>query len=449
MAIFDEFFNPNSIAVIGASGNPEKIGHIILENLKHSFKGELYPINPGLTEILGLEAYSSVKEVEGKIDLAIVAVPAEIVKDVVNDCIKKKIKGVIIISSGFSEIGEKEREKALEKLKGKIRIIGPNCLGVFVPNKLDMLFLDKKKLKRPHDGSIGIITDSGAIGGALLDLASNEGIGISKFASIGNKIDVDEVDLLKYLGKDVDTRSIAIYLESTSRGTDLIKEAKKINKPIIAFKAGKTQEGGEAVASHTGALSGSGKVFSVAFKQSGIIEASSIEDLFDYSKVLSTQPALTGKKIAVITDGGGFGIICVDALVKNGFEVNEFSKETQKKLKKLLPDYGILKNPVDLTGNADTEMYQKAIDIVMKDKDVDGVIVVTLFQLPGIGDDIINVLRDAKMHGKPFVVCATGGEYTLERTRRLEKFGIPVYPTPLRAANALKCLLEYGNISKK
>jgi len=448
MAIFDEFFSPTSIAVIGASGNPEKIGHIILENLKHSFNGELYAINPSITEVLGLEAYPTVKDVEEKIDLAVIAVPAETVKEVVNDCIKKKVKGVIIISSGFSETGEKEREKELEKLSKNIRIIGPNCLGTFVPNHIDMLFLDKKKLKRPPLGSIGIITDSGAIGGALLDLASNEGIGISKFASIGNKVDIDEIDLLRYLGKDIDTRCIAMYLESTDRGTDLIKVGKKIKKPIIAFKAGKTAEGGDAVASHTGALAGSGKIYSTAFKQSGIKEADSIEDVFDYSKILSTQPALKGKKIAVITDGGGFGILCVDALIKNKFEVQDLSKGTQKRLKKLLPDFGIFKNPVDLTGNANTEMYQKALDIVLKDNDVDGAIVVTLFQLPGVGDDIVEVLRDMKMHGKPFVVCAVGGQYTLDRTRKLERFGVPVYPTPYRAVRAMNCLFEYGQIKK-
>ena len=448
MAIFDEFFNPTSIAVIGASGDPEKIGYIILENIKHSFNGEIYPINPNITEILGLEAYDTVKDVEEKIDLAVIAVPAEIVKEVVNDCIKKKIKGVIIISSGFSEIGEKEREKELEKLKTKIRIIGPNCIGTFVPNRLDMLFLDKKKLKRPPEGSIGIITDSGAVGGVLMDISANEGIGISKFASIGNKVDVDQVDLMRYLGKDVDTRCIVMYLESIERGTDMIKAARKISKPIVAFKAGKTKEGVDAVASHTGAMAGQGDVYSSAFRQAGMIEAETLEDIFDYSKVLSSQPQLKGKKIAVVTDGGGFGIMTVDSLVKYGFEVNDLSTGIQKKLKRILPEFGSFKNPVDLTGSVDTEMYQKVLDVLMKDNDIDGIVCITLFQLPGLEDSVVEALRDAKMHGKPLVVCSAGGQYTLERVRRLERYGVPVYPSPERAARAMKCLIDYNSIKK-
>jgi len=448
MVIFDEFFNPTSIAVIGASGNPDKIGYIILENIKHSFKGELYAINPNINEILGLKAYDSVNDVEEKIDLAVVAVPAELVKEVVNDCVKKEIKGVIIISSGFSESGEIEREKELEKLKDKIKIIGPNCIGTYVPNHLDMLFLDKKKLKRPPEGSIGIITDSGAVGGILMDMAAHEGIGISKFASIGNKVDVDQVDLMQYLGKDVDTRCIVMYLEATERGSDMIKVAKRITKPIVAFKAGKTKDGAEAVVSHTGAMAGQGHVYSSAFKQGGIIEAETLEDIFDYSKVLSSQPQLKGKRIAVVTDGGGFGIMTTDSLVKYGFEVNDFSNGVQKKLKRILPDFGSFKNPVDLTGSVDTEMYQKVLDILMKDNDIDGIVAITLFQLPGLDDSVIEALRDSKMHGKPLVVCSAGGQYTLDRVRRLERFGVPVYPSPERAARAMNCLFNYHELKK-
>ncbi len=449
MAILDVFFSPDSIAVIGASRTPGKIGYTILENIKHSFQGEIYPINPNASEILGLEVFSNVKEVEEKIDLAVIALPAEMVESAVQDCIKKKVKGVIIISSGFSEIGEKQRELDLEKFRKKLKIIGPNCIGTFVPNDLDMLFLDKKKLKRPPEGSIGLITHSGAVGSALIDLASNESVGISKFASIGNKVDVDEVDLLKYLGKDVQTRCIALYLESTERGLELIEAAKKISKPIVAFKAGKTEKGGEAVASHTGHLAGSGEIFSTALKQANIIEAETLEDIFDYSKVLSSQPSLKGKKIAIVTDGGGLGIIAADSAVKHGFEVPDLSKEIQNKLKKILPNYATYTNPVDLTGDATTERYERTLEAVMNDKDIDGVICIVLFQIPTLEDDIIDVLKDTKIHGKPFVVCATGGQYTLDRARKLERFGVPVYSTPDRAVRAMKCLLEYGKIAKK
>jgi len=337
----------------------------------------------------------------------------------------------------------------LEKLKNKIRIIGPNCIGTFVPNELDMLFLDRKKLKRPSEGSIGFITHSGAVGSALLDMASNEGVGISKFASIGNRIDVDEVDLLEYLGKDVETRCIVLYLESTERGSELINVAKKIKKPIIALKAGKTEKGGEAVVSHTGALAGSGNIYSTAFRQAGIIETNNIEDIFDCAKALSTQPVLKGKKIAILTNGGGLGIITTDLAIDNGLEIAELSKETSKALKKVLPSYASPNNPVDITGDADTARYEKAIEILMKDKEIDGVICITLFQTPTLEDDIIEVLKDSKMYGKPFIVCATGGEYTFERAKKLERFGVPVYSTPQRAVKAMRCLLDYGKVLKR
>ncbi len=449
MANLDVFFSPKSIAVIGASRTAGKIGNVILENLKHSYKGELYPINPNITEILGLEVFPNVGSVENKIDLAIIAIPAEHVKGAIEECIKKKIRGVVIISSGFAEIGDKKRELELQKLKEKIRIIGPNCIGTFVPNVLDMMFLDKKKLKRPTDGSIGFISQSGAVGSALIDLIANEGIGISKFASIGNKIDVNETELIEFFGKDVQTRCIALYLESIDNGADFINAARKVKKPIVAFKAGKTKKGGEAAASHTGALAGSGEIYSTAFKQAGIIEAETMEEIFDYSKALSSQTMLKDGKIAVITNGGGLGIVATDAAVKAGLDVINFSKETQNKLKKLLPSYSTPSNPVDLTGDANTERFRKAIDVVMNDKEVSGAVIITLFQTPMLDDDILDVLRDAKISGKPFVVVATGGDYTTERAKKLEKIGIPVYQTPERAVKAMKCLLDYGKITSQ
>jgi acyl-CoA synthetase (NDP forming) len=365
------------------------------------------------------------------------------------ECIKKKIAGVVIISSGFSEIGEKGKELELEKLKKSIRILGPNCIGTFVPNVMDMMFLDRKRLKRPPDGSTGLITQSGAVGSALIDLASNEGIGISKFASIGNKVDIDEVELLEYFNKDVQTRCIALYIESIKRGKDFINVCKKITKPIVVFKAGKTQKGNEAVLSHTGAMAGSGEVYSSAFKQAGIIEAESVEDIFDFSKILSSQPNLKDGKIAIITNGGGFGVIATDYAIKNGLEIVKLSKETESSLKKFLPKYATTNNPVDLTGDANSERYRRAIEAVMKDKEVSGVICIALFQIPTLEDDIIDVLGDSKIHGKPIVVCATGGAYTMERVKKLEKMGIPVYATPERAVRAMKILYEHGKISKK
>jgi acetyl coenzyme A synthetase (ADP forming)-like protein len=448
----EKFFNPTSIAVIGASRTPGKIGFTILENLKLSFKGNLYPINPNAGEILGLTSYSSVLDVEEPIDLGIIVVPVEIVSDVLLECKKKKIRANIIISSGFSEIGEKERELDLKKIikKSKMRVIGPNCIGVY-KRDLDMIFFPRKRLKRPPMGSISFITQSGAFGSILLDTMAHNGVGVSKFISIGNKVDVNEIDLINYLEKDLKTRCIAIYLESISDGSEFIKTAKKVvkKKPIVVFKAGKTEKGSEAVASHTGSMAGEAEIYSAAFKQAGIIEAETSDEIFDFSKVLANQPILKDNKIAIVTDGGGFGIVATDAAIRYGLELPELEESSIKALKKNIPEYGIAKNPVDLTGDATVERYKKALEIVLNDKNVSGVVVIALMQIPTLTDEIVDVLRDAKAIGKPIVVCSAGSDYVIERNRKLEKYGIPAYPTPERAVKALSILHEYGKILKR
>ena len=319
------FFNPSSIAIVGASRTPGKLGYSILENLKITFAGKLYPINPQATEILGLNAFPSILSVPEQIDLAVIVVPAESVKNVLSECVKKKVKAGIIISSGFSEIGEKERELELKSIiKGKMRVIGPNCVGIFQKG-MDMLFFPRERLKRPPDGHISHITQSGAVGSILMDVIAAEGVGVAKFISIGNKVDVDEVDLLGYLEKDVATRAIALYVESIARGKEFVDLAKRIvkKKPIVCLKAGKTAKGQEAVLSHTGAMAGPANIYSAAFKQSGVIEAQTTEELFDLSKALANQPPLADNRIAVVTDGGGYGILATDAAVRAGLQLHQ------------------------------------------------------------------------------------------------------------------------------
>lgn len=448
----NKFFNPSSIAVIGASRTPGEIGYTILENLKFSFKEKIYPINPNAGEILGLTSFASVLDIEEPIDLAIIAVPSDIVKDVLLECKQKKIGAVVIISSGFSEIGEKEKELELKNIlkNSKTRVIGPNCIGVYQKD-MDMIFFPRNKLKRPNSGSISFITQSGAFGSVLLDIMAYNGIGVSKFISIGNKMDVNEIDLIGYLEKDLKTRCIAIYMESVSDGEEFIKVAKRTvkSKPIVVFKAGKTEKGNEAVASHTGSLAGSAEVYSAAFKQAGIIEAKDSEEIADFSKALSNQPVLKDKKIVIVTDGGGFGIVAADAAAKYGLELADLDDSTVKALKKALPDYGTAKNPVDLTGDADTERYQKAMDAVLNDKNVSGVVCIALMQLPTMSDDIVNVIRDCKAVGKPITVCSAGSEYVIEKNRKLEMYGVPVYPSPERAVKAMRALYDYGQVLKK
>ncbi|MEM7821089.1 MAG: CoA-binding protein, partial [Candidatus Aenigmatarchaeota archaeon] len=385
------------------------------------------------------------------IDLAVIATPAETVTNIVIECIKKKIKAAIIISSGFSEIGEKERELELKNIsKGKIRIIGPNCVGIYQKG-MDMLFFPRERLKRPADGFISHITQSGAVGSTLLDVIASEGVGIAKFVSIGNKVDVDEIELLDFLEKDVATRAIALYIETINRGKEFVDITKRVvkKKPIVVLKAGKTSKGQEAVLSHTGALAGPAEIYSAAFRQAGIIEAKNTEEMFDYSKALANQPPLADNRIAIVTDGGGYGILATDAAIQTGLELPQLSDSTIKTLKSFLPPHAIAKNPVDLTGDATTERYQQTLEAVFKDKNVSGVVIICLMQIPTITDGIIDVLRDCKMYGKPFVVCATGGSWVQERARKLEGWGVPVYDMPERAVKAMAALRDYGQILKR
>lgn len=445
----DVFFTPASVALIGASRTPGKIGYSMLENLKKSFSGPIYPINPEATEIAGLSTFPSITNVPASVDLAIIAVKAEIVPIVLNECIKKKVKAIIVISAGFSEIGNKKDEEELQKLiKGKnIRLLGPNCLGVFTKG-MDTLFFPRDKLKRPPEGQIGFLTQSGAVGATIIDLISFEGVGISKFISYGNAIDVNELEILGYLGKDMATRAIAMYIETIHDGPEFIKISSKItpNKPIVALKAGKTEKGAEAVLSHTGRLAGPAQVYSAAFRQAGIIEAQTTQDLFDFAKALSSQPPLRNGRVAVITNGGGFGILSADAAIMAGLELPELSNETIKTLKNVLPEYAVPKNPVDLTGDANAERYEAALKAVANDKNIEGILVIPLVQTPELDEKIVDVLRDAKIYGKSVVACMMGGEYTIKHARRLESFGIPVYDTPERAVKALAALRDYGGV---
>ncbi len=436
MPNIDLFFNPKNIAVIGASRTPGKLGYTVLESLKTTFKGKIYPVNPLATEIANIPSFSSVESIPDDIEAAIIAVKVEIVPEILIACLKKKIKAITIISSSFSDIGQKEREEVLKKiLKGKdARVLGPAALGVYQPKTMDMLFLSKEKLKRPSEGSMGVISQSGLVGSIILDQIGFEGVGISKFISYGDGIDLNETSLLEYLGHDLGTRAIALYIESVSNGPEFIKVASKVSKikPVVVLKGGKVQ-------------GGSADVYSAAFKQSGIIQAKTAEELIGFAKALSTQPALHRNRVAVVTNSRDYGLIAAAAAEQAGFELPELSKDALKALKSAIPEFVAIRNPLDLTAEANAECFQKAIEGVAKDKNIDALLVISLFQAPQLEEGITDVLRDAKIHGKPIVVCTAGSDYTLKQARRLESFGIPTYSTPEAAVAALAALREYGN----
>ncbi|VVC03774.1 Acetate--CoA ligase [ADP-forming] I [Candidatus Burarchaeum australiense] len=449
MRDLEPIFDPKSIAVIGASREPGKIGHVIVKNfLDGGFAGSVYPINPNVDELLGLKCYPTVMDVPSNIDSAVVAVHASLVPGVLKECGEKGITGVVVISGGFSEVGNVALEQELVKVANKysLNVIGPNCLGVLNPAaRNDSIFLPIYKMGRPKVGGISFISQSGAVGGCIIDLAARAGIGMGKFVSYGNAAVVDEVDLLGYLAEDEKTRVIVAYLEGVKRGREFLKTAKEItkHKPIIVLKAGRSKEGVKAAHSHTGSLAGSHEVYQAAFKQAHVIEANRLNELFDFSKMLD-YPVCSGGRIAIITNGGGTGVLAVDAVEENGLELAKFSPATERELRKILPDYANAANPLDLVGDADAARYEKALDIVMKDPGVDVVVVIVLFQTVGIDSRVVNVIVKARETGrKPIAVISTGGEYTEFHRRIMDSYGIPTYGSPSDALASVAKFVEY------
>ncbi len=448
--MIDKFFNPKSVAVIGASKHPHKIGHVILWNFLRGFKGSVYPVNPNEDRILGLKTYSRVTDIRGNVDLAVIAIPARFVPMVLEDCGKKGVKAAIVVSGGFSEIGRTDLEDEVKEIgeKYNMRIIGPNCIGVFdAYTQVDTLFMPRYRLERPRKGGIGFISQSGAVGSAILDWAATRGFGFSKFISYGNACDVDEVDLLRYLEKDKETKVIGLYIEGTRRGRELYDTMQKITKkkPIIAIKGGKTKAGSKAASSHTGALAGSADVWRAMFKQAGVIEADDIKRMFNYARLLAEQPLPKGNRVGVITNGGGFGVIASDVIEGHNLELASLEKKTINKIKKHVPEYAVVKNPVDLVGDADAQRYEIALDALMDDKNVDIILVLILFQTAGVQSEIIDVIANkSDIKKKPIISFSAGGDFTRLHMRMLEKVGVPSFDSLEDAADAIEKMYLYS-----
>ncbi|MBU5688799.1 MAG: CoA-binding protein [Candidatus Aenigmarchaeota archaeon] len=443
------FFKPKSVAIIGASREEGKLGHIIFRNFFDNGFKKLYPINPNADEILGIRCYKSVLDVKDNIDLAVIVVPAKVVFQVLSDCVKKKIKSVIIISSGFSEVGEegKKLEEQLKQLisKSKTRVIGPNCVGIYdAYSKVDTLFLSKVRCGRPKKGNISFISQSGAVGSTILDILYSKDIGISKFISYGNGIDVNESELIEFLGKDKTTKVIIAYIEGLrSNGRIFLEKVKKVKKPIIILKSGKSNKGTKAVSSHTGSLAGSSRIYSAAFRQFGIIEANNWEELLDYSIALSTQPSAKDNRIVIITDGGGFGVLATDEAEKLGLNIPEPSEKLKQRILQKMPSYISLHNPIDLTGDANAERYKIALTECLSSKEYDAALVIPLFQVPTLEEKVVEHIIEAKKFGKPIVVCSVGSDFSEKQNKKLIEAAIPVFPTPERAVKALRVLVRY------
>jgi acetyl coenzyme A synthetase (ADP forming)-like protein len=446
----DRVFKPKTVAIIGASATPNKIGNVLVKNFYDArFQGRVCPVNPKYEEILGYRCYPKIADIPGKVDCAIIATPAETVPDIMEECAQKDVGGVIILSGGFEEIKRYDLANRIKETceKHGIPLVGPNCLGVYNPyTKVDSIFLPTYKLERPKPGGIAFITQSGAVGSTVMDLAAYYGLGISKFISYGNSTVLDEADYLEYLMHDKETEIIILYMEGAKDGRKLFDVMKRVNKvkPIIALKAGRGSGGQAAARSHTGNIAGSYLAYQAAFKQAKVAEANSVDEVFEFVKIFN-QSKPKGNKVAVITNGGGMGVLTADCIEAEGLKLAEFSEETKKGLAKILPSYGNVANPLDLVADAGVEAYDKAIELMMADKNIDALLIIVLTQTPPIDERIIHVLSkasDSKI--KPIATISIGGTYTEAYRKILEGKGVPSYNSPNSAVKAMQRLMTYA-----
>ncbi|MEM2377537.1 MAG: CoA-binding protein [Candidatus Korarchaeum sp.] len=457
-ASLDVFFKPYSVAIVGASRNEEKVGHVILRRMiEIGFQGRLYPVNPSAEEILNIKCYPSLSQIPDRVDLVVVAVRAEATPEIMKEAADKGAKGALVVSGGFSEVGNSELERKLVETAKRhgIRIIGPNCLGIFDPkNKVDTLFLPEKVMPRPKEGGVAVLTQSGSLGSTLLTMMRKEGIGISKFVSYGNRADVDEGELVEYLMDDEDTKVIAAYVESVADGRKFMESIRRASerKPVVILKGGRTQSGNRAVRSHTGSLAGSSEIFHSAVRQSGGVVVSDLSGFLDSPMTLASQPPLMGDRVAVVTNGGGFGILAVDALESLGFQLNPPSEKLERRLREVLPPYYPVGNPTDLTGDSTPEQFLEVGRAFSESGEYDAVLLIPLFGVPAmIPERTLEALSELlKCSRIPLVAVAVPTTEEVEDVlRELRRRGLPVFPTPERAAQALLSLRQYGESLKR
>jgi acetyltransferase len=444
----DVFFAPQNVAVIGATEMPASVGRTILWNLINSpFGGTVYPVNPKRNSVLGIRAYPNIAGVPDKVDLAVIVTPAVTVPAVVRDCVAAGVKGAIIVSAGFRESGEKgvelERQVLEEARRGRMRIIGPNCLGVMSPlSGLNATFANA--IARP--GTVALVSQSGAICTAILDWSLREQVGFSAFLSIGSMLDVGWGDLIEYLGDDPRTRSIVIYMESIGDAPAFVSAAREValSKPIIVIKAGRSEAAAKAAASHTGALAGSDEVLEAAFRRCGVLRVINISDVFYMAEVLAKQPRPPGPRLTILTNAGGPGVLATDALMALDGRLAELSPATNDALNQILPPHWSRGNPIDILGDAGPERYAKAVDVAAKDPNSDGLLVIMTPQ--GMTDPmkIAEKLKPyAKLEGKPILASWMGGVEAAGGEQILNHAGIPTFPYPDTAVKMFQYMWRY------
>ncbi|MCX9085812.1 MAG: GNAT family N-acetyltransferase [Candidatus Methanoperedens sp.] len=441
--------NPKTVALIGATEREGSIGRTILENLFLSDKRKIFPVNPGRKTILGIDCYPDVTSIPEKIDLGIVVTPAITVPDVVESCGKAGVEGLIIISSGFKEFGEegKELEEKIKHIRKKygLRIIGPNCLGVIIPAiGLNASFLRAN----PEPGKIAFISQSGALGTAILDWAVDNYIGFSMFASLGSMIDVDFGDLVDHLGSNPETRSIMLYMEGVGNAKKFMSASRGFarNKPIIIVKPGRYTESAKAALSHTGSMAGDDQVYEAAFKRAGVIRVKEVADLFNAAEVLDSKNLPKGNHLAIITNAGGPGVLATDSLMELGGKLSSLSEKSFSELNSFLPPYWSKSNPIDVLGDADVDRFIKSINVCLEDEGVDGILIIYTPQGKADPDElsrkIAEVMADAS---KPLITVWMGGRKVAEATKISNQNGIPTYETPEEAVKTYFYMYRYAS----
>ncbi len=442
-------FSPRSVAVIGATENPGSVGRTILENLvKGGFPGKIYPVNPKRDTVLGVKAYPSITAVPEKPDLAVIITPPPTVPGIVKDCGKAGVKGVVIISAGFKEIGpvgvELERQVLEEATKAGIRIVGPNCLGVMIPgSKLNATFA--ADMAKP--GSVGFISQSGALCTAILDWSLKENVGFSAFISLGSMLDVGWGDLINHLGDDPNTKSIVIYMESIGDARSFLSAAREValTKPIIVIKPGRTEAAAKAAASHTGSLTGSDEVLQAAFQRVGVLRVEAISELFDMAEVLGKQPRPKGPRLTIVTNAGGPSVIATDMLISSGAQLANLTPETMAAFNAILPPTWSHNNPVDIIGDAKPELYAKSLEIASKDPNTDGILVILTPQAMTDPTATAECLKPyAHIPNKPVLASWMGAGMVEKGEDILNAANIPTFKYPDRAAKSFYYMWRYS-----
>ena len=454
----DLFFNAKSVALIGASPEVGKIGNSVMESLaKHDYKGKVFPVNAkGYPEIMGVKAYKNLMEIQEPVDVVIVTVDLKFVPDLLEECGKKNIHNMVVISGGGKELGGERAaiEKRVQDLSRelKVRIIGPNCIGIFNgENRLDCAFQGHLRMLRPKQGNVSFLSQSGTVGIAFME--TSDAFGLSKMISYGNRSDVDEADMIHYLAQDPSTNVIGLYVEGLGDGRKFMNSAKNVikqyQKPIVVFKNGRSTKGAKQAASHTGSLGGSFAVISGAFEQTGIISVDSYEELTSSLKALTWQPVPKGNKIAMVTNGAGPIIAAIDNFERLNLELAQLSDQTKKSFKEHYPATYVIGNPCDVTGSASADDYRFAIQAFMDDPNIDIIMPWFVFQDDPLEEKIVDILADfQKQKKKPILVGAMGGPFTEKISKKIEEFNIPVYQSVITWITAAGSLAKWHRIKE-